>query len=446
MGATHDIARWILETSYEDFDSDFIKYVKDLTLNALGSSLAGITMPAGQSVLNFAKKHGGPAEAGIIGGRLKVSVEQAALINGTTSHVTELEDDAHPEDCYTCGVLPAVFSLGDHLQIPGKQAIEAFVLGFDIAVKLSGKCPEMLDRGLLTDSYFGCIGVSGMAAKLLGLDLTGTINAISLAASLGSGLLQQHGAGAHLAESGFACRHGITAALLAQYGVTGQPDILERPKGLCDAVAGVTNLEDLDLNNIRLKQGVVMKKYPACSLQHSMIRGFLELKAEHGIQAEDIQAIQVDVHAGFMSFNDYHHPENYMQAPFSLPHSIAVCFTEDKVFLEAYTQEKVDDPKVHALRDMVTINLHPEWDQPGVAGKEYPISLTLKTGQQYTKLCPGGADVVTLSDTEIMDRYLGCALRSMSEGKARKAADMILSLEELRDISPLMDLLTFTEQ
>lgn len=446
MGTTKAIAEWILDTGYNDFDSDLVKYTKDLCLNALGSSLAGAKMPAGQSAIQYIKSHGGPEEAGVIGGNIRASVEQAALANGATSHITELEDDAHPEDCYTCGVLPAVFTLGDFLTISGKAAIEGFILGYDIAVKLSGKCPEMLSRGLLTDSYFGCVGVAGMAAKLLQLNLDGTINALSIAASLGSGLVQQHGSGAHLFESGFSCRHGITAALLAKYGVTGQPDILECPKGLCDAAAGVTDLGDLELNKIRLKKGVVMKKYPACSLQHSMIRGFLELKEEHGIKAEDIENIQVDVHSGFMNFNDYHHPENYMQAPFALPHAIAVCFLEDKVFLDAYTSEKVHNPKIHELREKVKMILHPEWDQPGVAGKEYPIAVKMKDGNVHKKVCPGGDEVITLSDKELMERYLGCALRSLSDAKADQAAKIILDLDEVENISELMEILTFTDK
>lgn len=446
MGVTKNIAEWILDTGYGDFDSDLVKYTKDLCLNALGSSLAGAKMPAGQSAIEYIKNHGGPEEAGVIGGNIRASIEQAALANGATSHITELEDDAHPEDCYTCGVLPAVFTLGDHLHISGKEAIACFILGYDIAVKLSGKCPEMLSRGLLTDSYFGCVGVAGMAARMMKLDLEETVNALSIAASLGSGLVQQHGSGAHLFESGFSCRHGITAALLAKYGVTGQPDILERPKGLCDAAAGVTDLGDLELNKIRLKKGVVMKKYPACSLQHTMIRGFLELKNEHGIKAEDIDSIQVDVHSGFMNFNDYHHPENYMQAPFALPHAIAVCFLEDKVFLDAYTNGKVHDPKIHALREQVEMQLHPEWDRPGVAGKEYPIAVTMKDGRIYKKVCPGGDDVITLSDEELKERYYGCALRSLSQEKADQAVKMILDLDDVENISELMDILTFTDK
>ena len=444
MGATKELAEWMLDTGYKDFDPDLVKYTKDLCLNALGSCLAGAKMPAGQSAVNYVKDRGGPAEAGVIGGGFRTSVEYAALANGATSHVTELEDDAHPEDCYTCGVLPAIFTLGDMLKISGKEAIEASIVGYEVAVKLSGKCPEMLNRGLLTGSYFGAVAVAGACARMLGLGVEDTVNAMSVAASQSCGLVQQHGTGAHLFESGFSCRNGISGALLAKNGVTGRSDILEHPKGICHAVSGVTDLGDFELGTFRLKKGLVMKKYPACSLQHSMIRGFLELKKEHNISADDTESIQVDVHPGFLGFNDYHHPENYMEAPFALPHAIAVCFLEEDFFLNEYTDEKVHDPKFHAFREKVKIVVHPEWDRPGVAGKEYPIAVKMKDGTEFKKVCPGGDDNVTLSDEEIMVRYRACALRALSEDKADQAAKMILTLEELDDISELMNVLSIT--
>ena len=90
--------------------------------------------------------------------------------------------------------------------------------------------------------------------------------------------------------------------------------------------------------------------------------------------------------------------------------------------------------------------VHPEWDRPGVAGKEYPICVRLKDGRELDKVCPGGAEVITLSDEDIMERYMGCALGALSRQKAGQAAEMILGLEKIKDVSPLMDILTFTDK
>jgi hypothetical protein len=64
-------------------------------------------------------------------------------------------------------------------------------------------------------------------AKLLGFGAETTMNALSLAASLGAGLDRQTGSGAHVVEAGFAGRNGIMAAHLAERGLTGNPTIME---------------------------------------------------------------------------------------------------------------------------------------------------------------------------------------------------------------------------
>ena len=61
-------------------------------------------------------------------------------------------------------------------------------------------------------------------------------------------------------------------------------------------------------------------------------------------------------------------------------------------------------------------------------------------------MCPGGAEVITLSDEDIMERYMGCGLRALSREKADQAAEMILGLETVKDISGLMNILTFTDK
>jgi 2-methylcitrate dehydratase PrpD len=51
-------------------------------------------------------------------------------------------------------------------------------------------------------------------------------------------ILSQTGTGSHLYEAGLAGRNGISSAILAMHGLTGQPDILEMPRGYLHGVAG----------------------------------------------------------------------------------------------------------------------------------------------------------------------------------------------------------------
>lgn len=125
--------------------------------------------------------HGG-SEAGVFGAGFRTSAEYTALANGTASHSTELEDDTFPEGVYSVGIFPGVFALGEKLHVSEKEVIEAFVIAWDIAAKLSLPLVQMLTRHGMRPA-FTTIGVAASSAKMLKLDVEKTIMAVSVAAS-----------------------------------------------------------------------------------------------------------------------------------------------------------------------------------------------------------------------------------------------------------------------
>jgi 2-methylcitrate dehydratase PrpD len=126
--------------------------------------------------------------------------------------------------------------------------------------------------------------------------------------------------------------------------------------------------------------------------------------------------------------------------------SIACCFLDKKPWIESYTIERVNHPQVKAFRDKVKMVVHPERATPELPwGGEIPIAIRLKNGTEYKKVCPGPHDPVIVSDEEVMDKYMKCALRVLSRSRAEQVAEAVLSLEKVQDISELMTLLTFPD-
>jgi 2-methylcitrate dehydratase PrpD len=370
------------------------------------------------------------------------------LANGTTSHDTELEDDTYPDGTYQVGIFPGIFALGEKLHISGKQAMEGFVIAFDIAAKLGLVSLEAMTRGFCGPALHCTIGVAASAAKMLKLDMAQTINAVSIAASHASGLEKQTGSGIHLYEAGLACKDGISSAMLAKHGLTGLPTIIEMPMGYLDALAGVTN-PDLKLGVGGFHSvNIGIKRYPCCFMQQQVMFGFQELVRENHIEADDVESIEVDVQPGFMIPVRFHHPENEDQSRFSLPHSLAVLLLDKnkKVFLDSYSEEKVHDPKVKSLRNRVKIIVHPEWDLPGISGHENPVKIRLKDGREFSKVC-SSADVSMILDVnEVLEKYMDCALRVISKSRAEQVADMLLSLEKVDDIAEISKLVTYPDK
>ena len=447
-GATRDIAEFALKTSYDDFDDKLRQRIKEILLDSVGMTLPGAFMAQAKAAINYIKELKAPEEAGVWGAGFRTSAEWAAVANGCSSHDTELEDDTYPDGTYQVGIFPGIFALGEKLHINGKQAIEGFVIAFDIAAKLGLASLEAMTRGFCGPGVHCTIGVAAAAAKMLKLDINKTVHAVSISASHASGLLKQTGAGIHLYEAGKSSKDGISSAMLAKHGLTGLPTIIEMPMGFMDAIAGVTN-PDLKLGVGGFHSvNIGIKRFPCCFMQQQCMFGFQELVKKNNISADDVESITVDVQPGFLRPVRFHHPENEDQARFSLPHSLAVLILhkDRKVFLDSYDEKSVHDPKVKAMRDKVKIVVHPEWDLPGISGHENPVKIRLKNGKEFSKVC-SSADVSMILDVkEVLEKYMDCALRVVSKSRAEKIADLMLNLEKVKDINEISELATYPDK
>jgi 2-methylcitrate dehydratase PrpD len=447
MGTTRDMAEFAHNTTFNDFDPALIKHVKDVLLSGAGMTIAGVIAPASRVILTYIKECIAPEEAGVFGAGFRTSAEYAALANGTTSHSTELEDDSFPDASYSVGIFPGIFALGEKLHVSGKEVIEAFIIAWDIAGKLALPVYQMPDRRSGIIPAFCTIGVAAASARMLKLGTEKITMAVSIAASHTSSIIgKQTGTGAHLYESGLAGRNGIASALLAQLGLTGQPDILEMSGGYLQGVAGKA-YQLQQLGEPYRAQSIGIKQFPCCYAEMHPINNLIELIKVYNISADDVESIQVDVSPMFFNFVRFRHPKDEEEARFSLPHSFACCFLDKNLWMESYTAERINDLQVAGFRDKVNIIVHPEWTNPELPwGGEILLAVRLKDGTEYKKICPKISDPVIVSDEEVLNKYMKCTLPVLSRNRAEQIAEKILTLEKVSDISDLMTLCTFPDK
>jgi 2-methylcitrate dehydratase PrpD len=444
MEIARQLAEFVVDNKYKDFDLATVKHTKNLCLSEIGMALAGTKIPDGQAAINYIKEYGAPAEVGVMGAGIRTSAELAVLANGTTSHSTEYEDVGFPETMYTCGIFPAAFALAEKYGLSGEDVIQLNIMGYEVASALSTKCLTASKRGFQIASVFATIGVAAMAAKALKLGVNETIMALSLAASAACGLQKQTSTGAHVYEAGLVGMNGIMAAKLAKQGLTGRKDIFEIEGGFCDAFAGVTEPK------IEFKRFFIMnagyKRYPCCIMQQNLIAEVCALVKEHKIRADDVDYIHVDAFPGLLRVVPIQHPTDQTEARFSIPHSIAACFLDKEIGLESYTTKKARDPRFHAFREKVKMILHPEWERPGLSGAPIPLIIRLKDGREFKMTCPSTDAPYFFSDQEVVDKYVDRACMVLSSKQAEQSAKIVLALDEAKDIAELMNIITFPEK
>ncbi len=444
---TRQVAQYVHGTNYTDLHPEVIDKAKALCVSALGMTVGGSRIHAGQVLAQYARSAGGSPTSGVIGAGFRTSAEMAAMVNGTAAHSTELEDDSWPEAMYTCHIIPAVFALGEELGSSGKAILEALIVGYEVQARPGSIVTDggASDRGILTAPHLGTLGVAAASSKLLGLGMEETMMAISLAASQACGSTRQMGTGAHLYEAGVAGRNGISAAKLAKLGLTGDAKILEGPRGYFDALAGRPDLEFTlgSGTNMRIME-VGFKKFTACYLMQRIVDGITEIITRNHLSAEDVASVVVDVNPTFPEIIKFPQPSNGDESRFSMHHCVAAALMREEISLKTFTDEGVKNPALQAHWHKTSLVVHPEWKR-AIMGESNPLTITTRDGNEYKKLCvvSHGDPEDPLSLEEVRQKYMSCVEGIIADAPARQGADLIFTLEEHKDVAKLMQILTF---
>ncbi|MFC2060742.1 MmgE/PrpD family protein, partial [Chloroflexota bacterium] len=139
MGLTEGIATFIAETHFDNIPKEAINLSKRAFLDCLGVTLAGSREPVSKILQEYLMEMGGKPTAAMIGTNLRTSSPWAALANGTLAHAIDYDDGTgsplplHP----SASVLPVILALGEQSGVPGKQLLEAYIIGLEIETKIA---------------------------------------------------------------------------------------------------------------------------------------------------------------------------------------------------------------------------------------------------------------------------------------------------------------------
>ena len=151
----------------------------------------------------------------------------------------------------TVAIFPALLALGEHIGATGRDLLEAYVIGCELGLALQHTTKyNQMQKGFHSTGVIGRLASAAACAKLLKLDEKQTTTALGIAGSMASGLIHNFGTMTKPLHAGLTCRDGVTAAQLAQRGLTSGDQILEHPFGFAATVLGqgIYNLDEMAEN------------------------------------------------------------------------------------------------------------------------------------------------------------------------------------------------------
>jgi 2-methylcitrate dehydratase PrpD len=450
MEITREYARFATGLRYEALSAEVVEAARRAILDTLAAALAGSIEPATRIVLETAKLLGGACQASVIGSDERLSVTQAALVNGVAAHALDYDDvnyslRGHP----SAPVLPAVLALAEHTDASGAEALTAFVAGFEIECKLGrSQGASHYGRGWHATSTHGVIGAAAASAMLLGLSTEQTVMALGVAGSLAAGSRQNFGTMTKPLHPGRAAEAGVMAALLAQRGFTADAQMLEAPLGFVRLFSPAGDeqpqraLENLGQPFDIVSPGVAVKKYPCCYNTHRALDATLALRAEHSLTAEIVERIEVRLPVSAAQPLIHTRPSTGLEGKFSMQYCLAAAIADGAPRLAAFDDAAVQRPALQSfLRRVEMITLPPE---DNITAGHAEVSVFLSDGRVLQRRVdePRGSGSDPLSWAELVEKFRDCAATVLPDEAGAHALGLIGGFEALPDLRGLLSTLS----
>jgi 2-methylcitrate dehydratase PrpD len=447
MGVTKELTTFLLDTRFKNFPKHVVNRGKELVIDFIGGALGGSQTRVSNIVTEYVKEKVLIPEAGVIGKNIRTTAAYASYLNGIFNHSTELESVSQRTSPNPLASIAVSLAVGEKMGLSGKEALEGFVLGFEIQGRVGGaSLTGVSKKGRI--SIFNHVGAAAAASKLMKLDLNQARMALGIAAFQAGGLIANVGTMAHVLELAVAGRDGIEAAELATKGVTSHPEIIETPQGFCDALIeeGGYDFKKMtqDLGNTFqiVDPGISIKKYPCCYRSHRALDALFDLMDQHRLSYKDIEKVTVDLNLYDSYLMKFPEPETGEEAKFSYPHILGAAILKGKVWVDSFSDESVLDPDYREARKRVEVIVHPEWP-PGRIDARTPVTIKLKHGGTFSKEINAPREP---THDELLNRYREAADGILGPDQTEMTIDLLVNLERVKNISEVMNLLATSNQ
>lgn len=461
VDATYLFVKNFAEVRYEDLPADVVEATKKQVLDFFGVALGGSSEVGVNEIMELAVEWGGAPQSTIMTWGHKLPAPNAAQVNATMAHSLDY-DDVHEVAVMHPGVvtLPTALAMAELKGgLSGKEFITAIALGSDLICRLGlatrpGQNIHAFGWHLTT--LFGYITAAAVASRVLGMDEEGMINAIGIGyhQSAGNGQCVKDGALTKRMGPGLAVKGGITAALMAQKGITGAKNCLEGKAGLYNVYHGGSYSRDILVGELGTRfegVNVSIKPYPCCRGVHPSIDAALSLVKEHSIVAEEVGSILISCGEGTYGLlgsplEVKAKPRNFVDSQFSLPWGVATAVARKRAAIEDFTEVAIHSQDILAVASKITVEIDPNLSR---ANEMEPIRvrMTMKDGKVYSEQVdlPTGTPKRPLSFADVEQKFLNCidhAKRRIPAANAKKLVQLVAGLEEVGDVRELIELVT----
>lgn len=382
----------------------------------------------------------GHGRAIVYGAATRAPARVAALINGTTSHITEF-DDIFRDAIYHPGspTVATALAVAQQTGATGLDMLKGVIVGYEIATRIGAAMNPAHYRFWHTTGTVGTFGAAACAATILGADAGQIAHALGNAGTMAAGLQQafRSDAMSKPLHAGHAADAGTLAALAAVKGFTGPLDMLEGEAGFGKAMGADPDWEQAfaDLGRVHNITRMTVKNHGCCGHTFAAIDAAQKLQATYALKPDDIANMTVHTYGAALKVAGSRSAETAFQGKFSLPYVVASALIHGSVRLDAFTPERLADARTRALMDKIEMRIDPQYEASFPRQRAAWVQVVTADGRTLTlhQTTRRGDPDDPLSDADLDAKFTELASSVMSQDAARAMLAELHALETRRD-------------
>lgn len=359
MPVIEDVLSEIWSWEYDSLVERVKEEAKKALLDTVGVAIMGFERE--ERVKRFASlAH--PSESGaiVLGAWWRSSPSMAALVNGFSTHSLEYDDWLRQGYVHAgASVIPSALALAEG-RVNWRKMLEAVVVGYEVAARFGNAFGRKHYSIWHTTATAGSLGAAAASARVLGLDLERASHAVAIASYYASGLwgFISAGSGVKPFSPGHAAFLGVTAALMANNGMTTNLNALEDERGFCKNMAPGCDLSraiEPEWSYAILLNGY--KFFPTCRHTHTALTAAIMLSDD--VKVEEVREVRVEVFEEAVKVAGIRKPRRVDQARFSLSYLVALALIYGRVGLSEL-EKGLEDQEVRTLEERVRVIASPD--------------------------------------------------------------------------------------
>jgi len=288
-------------------------------------------------------------------------------------------------------------------------------------------------RGFHAPGTTGPFGAAVAAAHLLGLGPAAMTNALGIAGSLASGLLEfARGDGGMVKRLhlGRASEAGVLAASLVADDFEGPRTVLEGEFGFLKVFCTKWDEAELTrgLGEEFVVSSAVMKRYPCHATAHAAVKAGRDLQAEHRFNGAEVEAITITGTGRVVERHNILEPADLMLAQYSIPFCVALALYREARDPESFDETALRDPQIRGLCRRVGLVPEPGGKHGGMGST---VTITLADGRRLE----GHAENGMLEPGELEDKFLRLTRQALGEPSAAALFERLQRLEDEENLN-----------